>query len=681
MSEEKGPYMSLCYYESDDNDGNKLLWRLADVRDDSKLSVPQKTNPNGTNFENRDRLFGKDGPDKIRTIGIWEWIARPNRNDSNKDFIESKYNRELSPIRIVDFNVKSIEEVVYILKQRNIIFPCYCDTLFCYKSKPKELTGVLLRANEFEIVDNHIQPHSDVYVLPCHTILLEECHSCKCKKEALSFLKKFSIDKPSKYIAIVDINKLVRDLVLNRATRKTFLENIGGTRADWQNCRKLLEKICEDSLYDEVAQKLKCTEDKAKQAVVGFIQRANEFIESGDIDEEILAQIAMRHDEFRAQREKIIETKWEEANASMIANVKAAEDKVQKLQEECAEKEKERDNLIAEIDKYEALGKDTLEAIRQKITDAQEDMAGYIAKLSLFLPHTRPVFSPGQQKSAWRYVYSSDELCADCDIEETRTWQDEVNVIHQNLANSLNIAPEFVTMLSAFLYSSYINNVPMLIVGPCGPDIADLLSVSLFGSGAGRLIFGDERDDEIVEKIQGYKERILSIQNMFGKGWSDELPQAFCKLRKTVIWTHPYVEDMLVEPKGLYNYMLPVLSESFIGAMPPSDLTLISGKRPADFEAYKPKGACRHIKTLRRLGLSKLLTKQLELVLSDAKTMLNIVDQDKDRDKDIEFLFATIPFCVLTGRIDVLKDAVEENVNEISRPVKDEAERFIEETD
>lgn len=49
-------------------------------------------------------------------------------------------------------------------------------------------------------------------------------------------------------------------------------------------------------------------------------------------------------------------------------------------------------------------------------------------------------------------------------------------------------------MFTAFLYATHINNVPTLIAGPGGQDIAEVLSISMYANGAGQLTLGDECD-------------------------------------------------------------------------------------------------------------------------------------------------------------------------------------------
>jgi hypothetical protein len=130
---------------------------------------------------------------------------------------------------------------------------------------------------------------------------------------------------------------------------------------------------------------------------------------------------------------------------------------------------------------------------------------------------------------------------------------------------------------------------------------------------------------------------------------------------------------MIIEPKGLLNYMFPVLSECFVESLPVGEPW--PSKRAEKFNAYaSTKKQPLKIAAFRKLKLSKLLVNRLSLLLSDAK---NILDQPA-KDKDMEILFGLLPICVITGRLDVLKDAIDTESG-ISSAVKAEANRYIEE--
>lgn len=674
-------FTSLCYV-AEDYDGRVWLHRLADIESE-KLHTPFKSNRTDNYFENRDRLYRNDGPSAVGTVGVWEWSAIPNRDNPAIDYVQSYYVENIRPVRIMVLKANSLEDIIEQLKAGAVYTQAYfCDTLFCYEPKRGQLSGIFCHANEFRITDRYAALVDNIYALPCYTIQISDVYNWDDRN--LRFLTTLHLDEPSEYISIGNADKIIQELILERSTWSLFKESIGATKTEWRNSKTLIERICNESLYEEIVERIKCTPEQAKQAVSDFIERSSNLIDAGDIDADVLAQIALHHDKLRLQCEEAVSKKWRETHAVEIAKaeqqladieiaVSSSEEKRKELISEITTAQSKRDQLLADIEQYEALRRDALAAVRQKISEAQKDMAGFIADLSVFLPQSSTTPASIGKGSFWKYAGASEDLFSNDDIDLAENWNNEFDAISQNLSHSLSIEPEMSTMLTAFLYAAHINNVPLLIAGPGGCDIAQVLSVSLYANGAGKLTLGDERDDDIAEKIEGYNEQIISIQNMFGKGWGDLFPQAFSNLKKHILWTHPYIEDMVIEPKGLYNYMLPFFSECFVGAIPALDPW--PGKRIENFKPYAPqKQLPLCISAFKRLGLSKLITNQLERVLSDAKAILD----NPVKNKDMEILFGLLPFSVLTGRTDILKEAIETE-NGISSSVKAEVSRYIEE--
>lgn len=449
---------------------------------------------------------------------------------------------------------KSLDEVVEQLQNGTARTQAYfCDTLFCYEPKWGQFAGVLCRANEFNISDRCAKLSETVYSLPSYTISSGDIYNWDDRN--LRFLKTLQLVEPSGYVSIGNTDEVIRTLILERTTWPLFKECIGATKAEWKHCKLLLEKICGESLYDAIVQKLNCTLDQAKQTVDDFVNRADALIKVGDIDVNVLAEIAKNHDELRELCEKAVSVEWHNSHAAEIAKAEAevsemeetisiAKKQHSELLAEIATKQGELDRLLAEIAQYESIGKETLVAVRQKIADAQKDMAGFIADISVFLPQSNATLPYGNPPASWQYSSTSGQY-SDEDIELAESWRNEYDAIYQNLSCALGIEPDFCSMLTAFLYATHINNVPTLIAGPGGQDIAEVLSVSMYANGAGQLTLGDECDLSIVERISEADDSIVSVQNMFGKGWTDALPQKFTRLKKQIIWTHPYVEDML----------------------------------------------------------------------------------------------------------------------------------------
>lgn len=694
-------FTSLCYI-SEDYDGSVWLNRLADI-EDGKLHPPFKSGRMDNYFENRDRLYRNDGPSAIGTVGIWDWTAIPNRNNPDIDYVQSYYVQDEFPVRVVVTQADSLEKLVELLKQGTINSHHYiCDTLFCYQPQWGKLIGFLCRAEEFRIINKYVKLNEDICILPYYSIHTNEIFNWDNKH--LRFLRDLDIGEPTGYFSIGETHSLVRSIILDRITWPFFKECVGAPKADWRNCKTLLERISGESLYEAVAEKLKCSSAEAQKAVDDFIIQASTQIDSGDIDADVLARIAMHHDDLRSLCEEAVSRKWEERHANELAQAEAeiaakkaaAEREVFAIKQqlttasqelvttrenkdalisETTEAQNKLNRILAEIDQYETLGNETLAAVREKISDAQKDMAGFIADLSMFLPQAQPQVpsEPKTRISLWQYECAPIGVYDDDEIELSETWNDELESIATNLVQTQAINADFIGMLSAFLYASHINKLPLLVAGPSGRELAEIMAVSLYASSAGHLWLGNEPTNNIAESIANYDECIISVQNMFGKGWEDELPQSFAKLKKQVVWTHPYVEDMVIEPKGLLNYMLPVLSECFIESIPLGELW--PAKRAEKFEAYtSTKKQPLKITAFKKLKLSKLLTNRLTIVLSDAKALLN----QPNKDKDMEILFGLLPLCVIAGRTDILKEAID-NESGVSSAVKAEVNRYIEE--
>lgn len=432
MIDNEVSFTSLCYITVD-YEGRIWLNRLADVEDDI-LHTPFKSERTDNYFENRDRLYRNDGPTALGTVGIWEWTAIPNRDNPAIDYVQSYYVKDYSPVRVVVLMAKSLDEVIEQLQNGTARTQAYfCDTLFCYEPKWGQFAGVLCRANEFNISDRCAKLSETVYSLPSYTICSGDIYNWDDRN--LRFLKTLQVGEPSGYVSIGNTDEVIRTLILERTTWPLFKECIGATKVEWKHCKLLLEKICGESLYDAIVQKLNCTLDQAKQTVDDFVNRADALVKVGDIDVNVLAEIAKNHDELRELCEKAVSVEWHNSHAAEIAKAEAevsemeetisiAKKQHSELLAEIATKQGELDRLLAEIAQYESIGKETLVAVRQKIADAQKDMAGFIADISVFLPQSNATLPYGNPPASWQYSSTSGQY-SDEDIELAESWRNE----------------------------------------------------------------------------------------------------------------------------------------------------------------------------------------------------------------------------------------------------------------
>ena len=65
-------------------------------------------------IENRDKLYWKEGPCEVGTMGVWMWRAVPNNTNPNKDYIYSRFASELKPIEMISIHQVSVKKTCLI---------------------------------------------------------------------------------------------------------------------------------------------------------------------------------------------------------------------------------------------------------------------------------------------------------------------------------------------------------------------------------------------------------------------------------------------------------------------------------------------------------------------------------------------------------------------------------------
>ncbi len=671
-------WISLCRVNRPDKNDDIWLRRFADCIDGRLTAFVLNENKDQI-FDNRPYIFRKDGPSKADSIGFWEWYECQNQYgtwQSNSSFLS-----DLIPIEFIYFDgLSDIEEIIETLKSGTTI-PSYMsgNIMFSFK-KDGKIKGVLCDLSSFTVRPGenfYITIKSDIYTLPYYEFDESDIFQFKNRK----VLKSIQPGEPIRMIPVFSVTDSIKQLLLSNMTWPVFKAK-GITRSDWQKMKEFLDAIPKDSILDKLAQTYAMTIDEAQARVDSFLHNVEKYLTAEDVNAETMVSMIECHSGLREKSIAAGEKQWklthteqiEEAESQLETirkSISAAEDdKIHLLMEIEAAQEK-LDQLRAEIVRNEALGRDTVDATRRKIADAQKNMAGFIAELSAFMPFGS--FSHSDTAIDSQYIHPADRRYSEDDFEMADNWNSEYNVIFQNLSSALRIDSEICAMLSAFLYSAYLHKEPLLIAGPGGTQIADILSVSLSGKESGKLLLGNNADYGLSDKLSMSEERIIAIRNMFGKGWSDDYPSSIAMMDKQILWTHPFVEDLQIEPKGLYNYMLPIFSECFIGAF--DSCEPIPGKRSEDFKGFIPgKPKPLRIPAIRKLGLSRWLLNRLERILSDAKAILS----NPAKERDLDVLFGLLPLSVLTGRTDILQEYIESETG-ISGFVKAEAGRYYSE--
>lgn len=676
-------FTSLCRVWTDSYDRIWLL-RLADLKN-GKLDIPIIDEELPKFFGNRDRLYYTNGPSRDGAVGIWKWSASPRDTDVARDYIKSDFQYDLHPTRFVQIrHISTLEQLYKRLLEGIAVRKFECDTFFAYENTSGVYEGVFCEAKEL-IFDDKIYLKKDIGSLPIYRF---DQSDIIIIKNSMRFIKDTPLPPVTERLSVGSVNESIKAILIDRMTWPLYKDCIGRTKAEWRNCKALFERVCDESLYEAIANKMGCTLDEAADLINNFIERTNFRLEMGDIDSDVLARIAMNHDGLRTQCEAAVEEHWKTTHAEVIAEAqkeldqkkqaaenivneykfqlekikadkKDAEEAYQKILTETAEAQAKLDQLLKEIEKYETLGANAVQAIRDKIGSAQQDMAGFIAELSTFMPQQSV-----QSGSTNHWTFTPGEVCHS--MEGCSSWRDTFELLCDNLQFA-GIGSQWTTMLSSFLYSSYLNRMPLLLAGPNANAIADALSMTIYGKKIDLLKCCGEQD---AEAISGFVESdMAAVQNPFHPDWVSCISHSN---NGFTLWLHPFTEDLQIEPRSLYHYAYPVFTECFVDQLPSVE-NMDAGQETVEYDEFKPDPKYRaKMGPVKKLGLSRLMLSRLEKVLADAKCIGSISDTS------MECLFGMLPMCVLSGKQEALTELLDSEKN-IKSEVRAELQRYVEE--
>lgn len=679
-------FTSLCSVQTDSYDKIWLL-RLADLKN-GKLDFPIIDEDRPKFFENRDRLYYNNGPSRDGTVGIWKWSASPRDTDKAKDYITSDFQYGLHPTRFIQIRrISTLEQLSRRLLEGIVTHKYECDTFFAYENASGVYEGVFCEAKEL-IFDDKIYLRKDIFSLPIYRFCQSDIITIK---KSMRFIKDIPLPPATERLSVGSVNENIKTILIDRMTWPLYKDCIGRTKAEWRNCKTLFERVCEESLYESIADKMGCTLAEATELINNFIERTNFLFEKGDIDSDVLARIATNHDSLRAQCEAAVEEHWKTTHAEAIAEAqkeldqkkqatanivneyksqfekikadkKVAEEAHQKILRETADAQAKLDQLLTEIEEYEVLGANTVQAVRDKIGLAQQDMAGFIAELSTFLPQQSVQSSPAN-----RWTFTPGEVCHSMDnMEECNSWKDTFELLCDNLQLA-GIGSQWTIMLSSFLYSAYLNRMPLLLAGPNAKAIADALSMTIYGKKVDLLKCCGEQDAAALSSF--VESDMAAVQNPFHPDWISCISHSN---NGFALWLHPFTEDLQIEPHGLYHYAYPIFTECFVDQLPSVE-NMDAGQETVEYEVFKPDPKYRaKMGPVKKLGLSRLMLSRLEKVLADAKCIGSISDIS------MECLFGMLPMCVLSDKQEALTELLDSEKN-IKSEVRAELQRYVEE--
>ena len=296
-------------------------------------------------------------------------------------------------------------------------------------------------------------------------------------------------------------------------------------------------------------------------------------------------------------------------------------------------------------------------AVAERIQKARENAADFIANMAFVGGQpiqvaatetpaavevsSKPVIAPYHTFSAF------DDLN---DLEAHHSWADVINTAAFELKEA-GVAEKYRSSLAAFLCAAYIEKQPIFLVGPNAIDIVQAFSAAVTGHKYGMLCCEGGYCNQVITEIGTDGENIVIINNLLASGWMNRLPEILSQKDIFYVATHPYAEDIQVEPKSLYEFMLPLFTEFFVDEKATGKY--YGGYFAEDFKTYStPKGTRKDLRVLSKLKIGSLVRNRINRLVATMHGIYSATTTDED------FLYAVLPIAYASLEINELTEAI-----------------------
>lgn len=656
--------VSLCCTTTDYN-GQKWLIRYADLNNNGRYYIFQKNEDIPPYFTNRDKIYYKDGPSNDGFYGIWTWSAVPNENDPSKDYVLSRYNTGIDAIEIATITeATSLDNLVKLLKEgveyqthsRRVMFSLYASK--------GQYTGILCNAKDLNTINGKATVSENCIVVPVYEFAGNDIIHLD---NGLSFYRNAFAGLPSKLCYLKSPLDIVKSIVFSslswtpyktrrviRHEYKTFKDFIGAIPVDDITCK--IEAAC------------RCSNPAAKELLDEFLNTVWKYIDGDTLEDEIILSAISANTKLQEKTKALIRKDWETENESLLteargkldslrAELKSATENLSAAQEAFNKTKAEDERLAGIIAEKEKLAEDVEKAVAERVQRARENAADFIASMA---------FVSGQQvqvacaeTSATVEVPSKPDIdtyhmCPEYenldDLEVHHSWADVINTAVFELAEA-GVAEQYRSGLAAFLCAAYIEKQPLLLVGPNAIDIVQAFSAAVTAHKHGILCCEGSYTNLTNAKIGANGESIVIINNLFASNWMNRLPEILSRKDIFYVATHPYAEDIQVEPKSLYGFMLPLFTEFLVDKKATGKY--YGGYFSDDFKPYSSsKGTRRELAGLSKFALSSLVRIRINSLVA---TMHGIYPTTTAED---EFLFCIFPIAYASMAINELTETI-----------------------
>lgn len=640
-------YTSLCKVVPG-YDGRARLVRLSDIENGVILGhyLPDAPEHN--------KLYTKYTPAGEGFVGIWDWTVTPNISNPERDFIESAYNDKYIPIEVIILrDCATLDEVINQIKDGIREKIVTGKVIFAYWNGNGTYEGLFCTSKSLDLFENKTRLKSNVISLPM--FVFTEADILPVNERYIH--RVINIGMPRKIVRIKDPLEIVKDILMKRVTW-AYSKQRGLVKSEYQQYRSFLKELPMAELYSEISEACECSMKDSEEYVKMFIQRADSYLNAADLEGEIISSIIQSHAELMETCKVVAADEWQAENTAQIAKAKAAlalaqeevikqETILEQISAAYAEKKEELEKVLSGLEQQKQLAADVEMKVAGRIEQARKNAADFITDMAFHQPIVA-ASAAELQRNVPTTVFLEGEALPMEELEPDKNWREQQNTIMYELTEA-GVSEKYAAGLAAYMYAAYVNHIPLLLAGPGAREIADAFSAALFGRLAGTLRLDDDYHISAIEQLLSCEDQVIAIENPFSHSWNRYLTRFLSDKSRFYIAVNLYAEDLLIEPNGLLNYMVPLLTEFFVDKIPGREF--IGGCMSNDFIHYSPKQIKPwHNKLLNDIKAGPFVRRLLQQILTD----MHEIAQDDNADYDC--IFALIPYTYTCEKTSIIKE-------------------------
>ena len=667
------PYISLCRVEGLNAYHNGIkLKRLTDVEDGYILPQTDADFPSRTTLYENFRTDMASG-----FIGVWLWKLEYNPASGRSDYVQSAFQYCPAEIKILT-NCNTPTDIKETLLSGVEFSPSGNKILFACATGSGEYKGFLCRLSDFNKNGNTLSLKLSVFDLGLYSFTEQEI----VRISGLLFYIKTYVGLPESRFPVKNPMDVVRDKVLSIAT-STTLKPYGFSNRERQLFHRFLNTLTVSDFYSEISSACGCSVSQAKQYADDFVLSAEKHLDSEDLNDSVLTAIIAHSSDLLKRCKKSLEEDWGKEFAEKITTANEELDQVRReVKKKVAESTaidneykrviQEKERVEAEIEQRQSFLIEVESNLATRMENAKRNASAFAAEmmsLMPFLSQTSENKAISVPLSATHIPYYAGKDIDPNIVVEASDWNMFVDDLQDNLIKAgiseRNVISDTLSWdFAAYFYVSILNRVPIIFAGPNGKDIIDAFSCTRFGRTAGILDCSLPFSYEGLEKCKNSVDKVIAVLNPLTPSWIEHISEMVSMPGKYVFAVQPFAEDLMVEPRGLYNYFLPTLTELLV-CNNPQPQSYSGGYCGENFKDWNRQTSPNRVfKTAQYLGVSEFTQVRMKSLFYDFSKIC------KSTGMDLICLFSLFPYAYLTGQSKKLLDME-------SLAISDKAKKFF----